>query len=64
MALVMLVLTRLLQSTSTREAVTLKEQLSYLLSKETAMLFTVTFSMFLGYSIMKYLYYPLLIKYF
>lgn len=52
MAIVMLILTRLLKSTSTREAVTLKEQLSYLVSKETAILFTVTFSMFLGYSIM------------
>ena len=50
MIIVLIVLIKLLKSTSTREISSIKEQLSYLISKETALLFLVTFSMFLGYS--------------
>ena len=50
MALALVFLAKLLKSTGTREVSTIKEQISYLVSKETALLFTVTFSMFLAYS--------------
>ena len=50
MALALAFLAKLLKSTGTREVSTIKEQISYLVSKETALLFTVTFSMFLAYS--------------
>ena len=42
----------ILKSSNTQEPAPLKEQLSYLFKPQTALLFMVTFSMFIGYSIM------------
>lgn len=41
-----------IKSTHTQEAIPFKEQVSYLINKQTAFLFLVTFSMFIGYSAM------------
>lgn len=50
MVIILILLTSMLKTSGTQEPIPLRQQLSYLVSRQTALLFLVTLLMFLGYS--------------